>query len=55
MQFGDQFRSVNATREGIRRYVLDNGESFKLAKSEKAVLYCMQRAGLWVWYLGIQI
>lgn len=35
MQLNDQFESVNAAREAIRRYVLDDGESFKLVKSDK--------------------
>jgi hypothetical protein len=35
MQLGDQFPSIDAAREAIRRHVLDNSESFKLAKSDK--------------------
>jgi len=35
MQLGDQFQSIDAACEAIRRHVLDNSESFKLAKSDK--------------------
>jgi hypothetical protein len=35
MQYGDKFDSIKAAREAIRRYVLDNGESFKGGKSDK--------------------
>jgi len=35
MQLGDQFPLIDATREAIRRHVLDNSKSFKLAKSDK--------------------
>jgi len=35
MQLHDQFNSIPEAREAIRRYVLDNGESFKLVKSDK--------------------
>jgi hypothetical protein len=35
MQQGDKFNSINSAREAIKRYVLNNGESFKLKKSDK--------------------
>ena len=35
MQLHNQFNSILEAQEAIRRYVLDNGESFKLAKSDK--------------------
>ncbi len=35
MQLHDQFESIEVAREAIRRYVLDQGESFKLIKSDQ--------------------
>jgi len=35
MQLHDRFETIDAACEAIRRYVLDNGESFKLVKSNK--------------------
>jgi MuDR family transposase len=35
MQQGDKFNSIDSACEAIKRYVLDNGESFKLKKSNK--------------------
>ena len=35
MECGDQFESIQAAKEAINRYVLDNGESFKVKRSDK--------------------
>ena len=35
MQLHDRFESIAAAREAIKRYVLDNGESFRCNKSDK--------------------
>jgi MuDR family transposase len=35
MQLHNQFDSIEAACEAIRRYVLDNGESFKGVKSDQ--------------------
>jgi len=35
MQRGDRFDSIETASEAIRRYVLDNGEPFKLDKLDK--------------------
>jgi len=35
MQLHDRFETIDAAREAIRRYVLDNRELFKLVKSDK--------------------
>lgn len=45
MQYGDQFETVEVAREAIKRYVLDNGESFKVRKSDKKRFYivCKER------------
>jgi hypothetical protein len=45
MQLHDRFDSIEAAREAIRRYVLDNGESFKSGKSDKKRFYikCKER------------
>jgi hypothetical protein len=45
MQFGDQFNSIEAAREAIRQYVLDNGESFKVDKSDQKRFFtlCKER------------
>jgi MuDR family transposase len=45
MQLGDQFATVEAAREAVKRYVLDNGESFKVDKSDKKrfLIKCKER------------
>jgi hypothetical protein len=51
MQLHDRFESVDAAREAIRRYVLDNGESFKLVKSDKkrfSICCKDQDCGFWI-------
>ena len=51
MQLHDRFELVNAAREAIRRYVLDNGESFKLVKSNKkrfSICCKDQDYGFWI-------
>jgi hypothetical protein len=35
MQLGDQFDSINAARNAIKAFVLDQGESFKTVASDK--------------------
>jgi hypothetical protein len=35
MQLHNRFDSIDAARDAIRQHVLDNGESFKLVKSDK--------------------
>jgi MuDR family transposase len=35
MQLHDRFESIAAAHEAIKRYVLDNGESFRCNKSDK--------------------
>jgi hypothetical protein len=35
MQLHDHFETIKAAREAIKRYVLDNGESFKVDLSDK--------------------
>jgi hypothetical protein len=35
MQLGDQFDSINAARDAIKTFVLDQGESFKTVASDK--------------------
>jgi hypothetical protein len=35
MQLHNQFDSIEEACEAIQRYVLDNGESYKLGKSDK--------------------
>ena len=39
MQCGDQFKTLKAAKEAINRYVLDNGESFRVKKSDKKQYY----------------
>jgi hypothetical protein len=36
MEHGDRFETIQAAKEAINRYVLDNGESFKVEWSEKS-------------------
>jgi hypothetical protein len=42
VQKGDQFPSIEAAREAIRRDILDDGESYNLLKSnqQKYILVC---------------
>jgi hypothetical protein len=35
MERGDRFETIHAAKEAINRYVLDNGESFKVKRSDK--------------------
>jgi hypothetical protein len=35
MQIHDQFESINAARQAIRAFVLDNSELFKVVASDK--------------------
>lgn len=35
MQVHDQFESIDAVRQAIKAYILDNGESFKVVASDK--------------------
>ena len=35
MERGDRFESIQAAKEAINRYVIDNGESFKVKRSDK--------------------
>jgi hypothetical protein len=35
MQIHDQFESIDAARQAIRAFVLDNGESFKVVAFDK--------------------
>jgi hypothetical protein len=35
MQLGDQFESIQAARDAIKRFILDQGESFEVEKSDK--------------------
>jgi hypothetical protein len=45
MQLGDQFAIVEAAQEAVKRYVLDNRESFKVDKSDKKrfLIKCKER------------
>ena len=47
MQVHDQFESIDAARQAIRPFVLDNGESFKVVASDKKryIIRCKDRAG----------
>ena len=42
VQVGDEFDSMDSARNAIRSYILDQGESFKVFKSEKKlyILVC---------------
>jgi hypothetical protein len=35
MECGDRFETIQAAKEAINRCVLDNGESFKVKRSDK--------------------
>jgi hypothetical protein len=39
MQRGDQFKTLKAAKEAINRYILNNGESFRVKKSDKKRYY----------------
>ena len=47
MQLGDQFESIQAARDAIKRFVLDQGESFQVEKSDKKrfTVVCKERCG----------
>lgn len=47
MQLGDQFESIQAARNAIKRFVLDQGESFHVEKSDKKrfTIVCKERCG----------
>ena len=50
MKKGDQFESINAAREAITQYVLNNGESFKTVKSDqKRFVICCKDADCNFW------
>lgn len=46
MQIHDQFESIDAARQAIRAFVLDNGESFKVVASDKKryIIRCKDHA-----------
>lgn len=50
MQRGDQFESIKAACEAITRYVLNQGESFRVEKSDKKqyTIVCKDRCGFWI-------
>jgi hypothetical protein len=39
MQRGHQFETLEAAKEAINRHILDNGESYKVKKSDKKQYY----------------
>jgi len=47
MQLGDQFESIQAARDAIKRFVLDQEESFQVENSDKKrfTIFCKERCG----------
>jgi hypothetical protein len=47
MQLSDQFESIQAACDAIKRFVLDQGESFEVEKSDKKrfTVVCKERCG----------
>jgi hypothetical protein len=46
MQKGDRFESLNAARDAIKAFVLDQGKSFKTVSSDKNryIIQCKDKA-----------